>query len=208
MRRKIIGDFKQRLKALRGFISLSRREIQEKYGIKTVTYTSWELGQIDHINDTSLKKLLSVFHSEGLYCTEEWLLEGKGASPFVEKSMPDLPEGLDPINQERSLFLKVNPDSVVVDILDHSMSPLYKKGDLVGGVLVNPKNYGDYASMPCIIETEDNRKKVSYFSKTDGKKFFLYGVSDLNEPLSNKDPMPIKSLYHILWHRRNPKIEG
>lgn len=75
-------SFGARLRALRAYINLSRKDLEERYNLKEITLKAWEFDQIKHVSDTSVQKIISAFDQEGMHCSKEWLIKGHGPSPF------------------------------------------------------------------------------------------------------------------------------
>ena len=84
-----------RIKSLRGFLALSRREFCHKHGIPEVTLKSWELS-LKSISTKQLEKIIGAFEKEGVSCTQEWILKGTPPSPFSKMENVDTPFSLSP----------------------------------------------------------------------------------------------------------------
>lgn len=209
MRKKISKDFSQRLRALRGYLSLSRSEIEQKYGIKVISYSLWESGKSEYINDLSLEKLLKLFKSEGIECSEEWLIEGKGLSPFKDLSnnasiSSQQLSDLEAIEKEKGCFLNSHKNAIVIEISNDNMAPYYYKGDLVGGVQISTQNYMKFIGVPCIIADINNIKSIKKFSMFNNTILF-YTEQDSHRKIE-KTPEPFSKIYEIIWHR-TPKSQ-
>jgi hypothetical protein len=101
-------------------------------------------------------------------------------------------------------FKKHNPQSLVHQLEDESMSPLYKKGDYVAGNKVTrslkPFDYGQ----PHIVVLSDGFKLVRTLYPSHQKGHFNLTAINLLEPVeqpfhTNINP---KAIYKIIWHRR------
>lgn len=209
MRKKINKDFSQRLRALRGYLSLSRSEIEQKYGIKVISYSLWESGKSEYINDVSIKKLMNLFRNEGIECSEEWLIEGKGPSPFKDLSKNNFsssqqPSDINAIEQEKTCFLNSHKNAIAIDVLNDDMAPYYYQGDLVGGVKIDTKNYPDFIGFPCIITDKNNIKSIKKFSIFNDNLIF-YSEKDSHKRIKKAFEEFI-DIYEIIWHR-TPKSQ-
>lgn len=209
MRKKISKDFSQRLRALRGYLSLSRSEIEQKYGIKVISYSLWESGKSEYINDLSLEKLLKLFKSEGIECSEEWLIEGKGLSPFKDLSnntsiSSQQLSDLESMEKEKGCFLNSHENAIVIEVSNDDMAPYYYKGDLVGGVQISTQDYMKFIGVPCIIADINNIKSIKKFSMFNNTILF-YTEQDSHKKIE-KTPEPFSNIYEIIWHR-TPKSQ-
>lgn len=193
----------ERLKALRNSLNMSRKEFAEKYGLSEYTLKSLELS-IRQLTPIQIQKFIQSFAAEGFECSEEWIMKGEGSVIVKDKKnlSSSLPENH--ILLEIELFQKHVPHSVVLQIDDESMSPIYKKQDYVGGVklpsTLKPSDYGK----SYIIVFPDETKLVRLLYPGSQKKLFNLVSSNLTEPSSHslyKD-VPLKAIYEILWHRR------
>ena len=75
----------RRVKMTRTLAGLSRKDLEDKYGISMHTLQSWELGR-NPLTDKAASKLVEIFHSTGVSCSMQWLLEGAGKSPALLES--------------------------------------------------------------------------------------------------------------------------
>lgn len=194
--------FGERLKAIRGFLRLSREAFAVRHGIPAATLKTWELSQVG-ISNAHMNKLLNALAKEKIPCSAEWLLEGIGSSPFSTQEDNNEQSASSGIHAERECFLKNNAQSLVQMVPDNAMSPYFHKGDYVGG-----------------IKTDIN--------KLDGKNAFIVYVKGKPEPLIrflkrdksdkailihvNFDELgydfiihpEIQEAYQIIWHRTVP----
>lgn len=209
MRKKISKDFSQRLRALRGYLSLSRSEIEQKYGIKVISYSLWESGKSEYINDLSLEKLLKLFKSEGIECSEEWLIEGKGLSPFKDLSnnastSSQQLSDLEAIEKEKGCFLNSHKNAIVINVLNDDMVPYYYQGDLVGGIKIEKNNYPNFIGFPCIITDKNNITSIKKFSILN-EHIIFYSEKEARKRIEKK-PEGFSDIYEIIWHR-TPKSQ-
>ncbi|MBY0462279.1 MAG: helix-turn-helix domain-containing protein [Alphaproteobacteria bacterium] len=187
----------ERIKALRSWMKLSRREFSKKYNIHEQTLVSWELHN-KSLTSSSIEKLLPIFAQEGLPVTKEWLLDGKGLSPFLA--------GTEIVENEKSTgifnFLRENIHSVVIAINDSAMNPFFEKGNFVGGIKINLEEDYIFGS-PYIVTLIDDVQTVRILYKGKEKNLYTLGCFNLLERSENPVfyDVPIKELYHIvrLW---------
>src|SRR3989338_555429 len=69
-----------RIRMAPSLLPLNRTEFCEKHGLNRYTIQAWELGR-NKIGLTSLRRFCEAMSKEGVFCTPEWLLHGKGDGP-------------------------------------------------------------------------------------------------------------------------------
>jgi DNA-binding transcriptional regulator YiaG len=196
----IIETFGTRLQAIRGFLRLPRETFAQRHGIPAVTLKAWELSK-STISNTHMSKLLNALEKEGIHCSTEWLLEGKGASPFLAR------EGqsngtLSGIYAEQDCFLKNNPQSLIQTVPDMAMSPYFEKGDYVGGVKADLNDKIEKKDA-FIVYVADQPEPLIRFIHQDKSKNFILVHANLNEWGYDFRVHPeIREAYKIIWHRR------
>ncbi len=78
----------QRIRDLRKKTRLSRRAFAEKYGIPAGTLQNWENERYSGgLTQKAINELIAAFKAEGLDCSVEWLLYGKGHRPFEQSPL-------------------------------------------------------------------------------------------------------------------------
>ncbi|MDR2681643.1 MAG: helix-turn-helix domain-containing protein [Holosporaceae bacterium] len=84
----------RRLRMARALTGFSRQEFYEKIGIATSTIDTWDSGRVE-LTEKSAVRVCEALRKLGIYCTQEWLLNGSGTPPRLmdelEKSafLPD-----------------------------------------------------------------------------------------------------------------------
>ncbi len=207
--------FAERVKALRGYLSLTRKQFSKRHGIPEPTIRAWELS-LYSISSTHLQKLIKAFRAEDILCTEDWLLHGKGTSPLfaleainkeLEKVHDQLvsPSGpIKPVFLEAAVFEKYNEDSLTFEVADNLMLPLYEKGDYVGGIKPSRTLKDEDFGKPYIIVLDDDTKLVRSLYQGSKNSTFSLGCLDLlnqskNPVLGEVSP---KAIYRIVWYRK------
>lgn len=159
----------QRLTNLRNATGLTRKEVETRYGIKSASLRSWEIGARTvkkHIAET----LASVFKKHGIICTADWILKGEGLDPLGE-SAQSTEEAC--ILREIYLFESFyNGNAIVIQAEDHYMTPWIQKGDFVGGVFINQEHIANFVDQVCIVKTCDFGTKIRLIQKTENDKLF------------------------------------
>ena len=113
----------RRVKMARTLAGISRKDLEDKYGISMHTLQSWELGR-NSLTEKAASKLVEVFHSVGISCSIEWLLKGSGKSPSILDSQytpyPPMDKDIAPllgrenaIQKEIDFFKLNNPNAFV-----------------------------------------------------------------------------------------------
>lgn len=134
-----------RIKACRTLTGLNQEEFSTKHSFSLPSVKSWEFGRVVPRVD-GLQKLIEALRVEGIFIKINWLLFGEGTGPsfFLEAidnsdvelaSGPQFGANYIEIFKLECKKSKQNPIITTVD--DDEMSPYYRKGDVVAGVLIN-----------------------------------------------------------------------
>jgi transcriptional regulator with XRE-family HTH domain len=204
-----VGD---RIRSLRGYLSLSRREFCFKHSIPEPTLRAWELS-LTSITPRYLQKLLKAFEQENILCSFEWIMKGERTAPLFASEVisnelkeyeAQMTSSLEnPILLESAVFQRRNPDSIVVNISDKSMLPLYEDGDYVGGLKVLLTSIQSGSSY--IVVLPNGMQVVRVLHKGSSKSLFTLECSNpqakSNMPTATN--VEIKDVYRIVWHRKN-----
>lgn len=201
----------QRIKRARMLAGLSRKDLEEKHGISSHTFQSWELGR-NPLNKAKAANLVEILHQYDVSCSIDWLLEGVGKGPsvienefqnypFLADTLGDLIASEQAIQKEVDFFKTNNPNAVVIVVSDDAMEPEYKMGDIVGGVkFINPDKKDQFIGHNCIVETAEGiffRRLI----KSEDKYLLVCN----NNRTSVSDPVilanSILSIVPVIWHR-------
>lgn len=191
---------------------LNRKLFCERHGINRYTMQSWENGL--HVSKgKNVEKFIEALAREGVYCTSEWLIDGKGdpAKPLAgtnHKPSPPADDGLTEtqnagsanhfdhiINRLTAAYHQVHERLVSFSLPDDAMAPKFLNGDMVFGLEIDP----DLASAHqkyCIIELSPERLVVRKVLVT--KDGFL--LIALDERLPSFTLGLGSKIYGIVWH--------
>lgn len=191
-----IQERRQRLKFLRTMTSLSMKEFAQlcHLGLTTVNY--WEQGY-SSITERGAKLISNAMQQEGIACTPVWLMYGLGDPPKIvephklsklhfipiQTTVPSIQEeafyyGCDKTKNELQFFQDSYPDHWVYFLQDDSMSPLYRKGDIVAGKKIIGKNMELAHRSDCIVELTENQLLVRRVQiATIKDRFDLYVIN-------------------------------
>ncbi len=195
-----------RIKALRNSLGISRKEFAEKHGFSDSTLSAIE-HSVRHLTSAQLQKLIGIFLREGLPCSEEWILTGNGEVLLNKGQMEKASFCFfDPILEEVKLFQKHNPHSLVIQMKDESMSPLYEKQDYVGGIKITRTLKSPDYGKPYIVIFPDDSKLVRSLYPGQQKGLFKLSCLNLLDPLEQPFHVNVtlKAIYEIVWYRKNP----
>jgi hypothetical protein len=202
-------DRSQRLRIARTLSGLPREAFCKKYSISLYTLRSCELGHLT-VSYKSADKVTKALAQEGIFCTTEWIMEGKGSHPMAfkkageTKSLTSLSEE-QVILREVDFFRKENASAVVLEVKDDAMFPFYKEGDIVGGkIIADPSQLLGKISL---IEIRPELYVLRKLSKDPNTGFWVLSALNLETRIS--DPFlrleKILSVAAVLWFRRNLK---
>lgn len=206
----ILKTFGQRLRALRGYASLSRAHIEKHYGIPEPTIKSWEFSRNKDITQKSINRLLAMFEEAGLPCTEEWLILGKGPSPFESfmaqgkpRPMTEPPEAL-----ERAYFESLNPNSLTHTLETNTLAPHLEAGQILGGILVEREKLSKKLGHFFLFILPPQTLVVGRLTQGTKKDSFSI-IQDLS--LESKDAVltdaPFTKAYEVVWWRKSTPSE-
>ncbi|MEI6806165.1 MAG: helix-turn-helix transcriptional regulator [Myxococcaceae bacterium] len=208
-----------RIRMARSLLPLNRTEFCEKHGLNRYTIQAWELGR-NKIGLTMLRRFCEAMGKEGVFCTPEWLLHGKGDGPSkigsrgmeikAEKSWVKRPKEhaneTQEIENEAEFFKetqsKAGHSVVVLQLPDSTMEPLYVRGDYVGGRAVPEELVGQLLGQVCLIEVGEG-KFVLRRLLTVGSRYLLV-PEDYTEQTAILEKL--RNVFEILWHRKTGKL--
>lgn len=204
----------ERIKAARSVAGyFERKAFCLKFGFPHATLEAWERGK-NPLTSKGARRLVEVLRGVGVYCSEEWLREGKGLSPrplheLSEDFVSDSSDSLEMLSKnlavakEISTFITLNKGAMVTLVNDDAMLPFYKTGDYVGGIRYEGKKIVNALNKKCIIELTSGKNLVRQLYS--GKQQNLYTLSTValdmtKAPLIEYD-MQVIAAAPILWHR-------
>lgn len=201
----------RRIKTARSLAGISRKDLESKYGISMHTLQSWELGR-NPITEKAASKLVEIFHSTGVSCSAQWLLQGAGKSPSllasefspypaIDKDIAPLFTQENTIQKEIEYFKTNNPNAMVIMVSDDTMEPSYSKGDFVGGIqYLNTADIDECMGHDCIVEINEGIYFRRLMKRQNG-----YALVCLNAQTELEDPVifskKIFAATPIIWHR-------
>lgn len=210
---KIIGA---RFRSARSLVhDLNRKSFCEKYGINRYTMQSWENGL--HVSKgKNIEKFIEALAREGVLCTAEWLIDGKGEparlfqdslsaalSHDTEKRPVELGSGESDfssylIDRVMGLSREMGADVVAHRVNDDAMAPKFLAGDVVLGQKMSFIREMAHQKH-CIIKLTEDRMIVRKVLVT--KEGLLLVAADERVP---SFVLGFGSeIYKIVWHLVN-----
>ena len=208
----------ERLTYLRRSLCPNRRVFANKHSINLNTLVAWERNQ-NKISKKGLEKIITAFNQEGILCSGQWILYGKGTEPmpiddFSQKQISienssfkseTFPEESD-IKNEAYLFTSNNASSELFKAQGDGMEPYIFENDLLGVIPVHCDHYDEELGKVCvsILSDDPSQHYVRLLLKGKGRK--KYNLCSTN--LLSKETSPvifnteIEKLYKIVWLRR------
>ncbi|HLD95126.1 MAG TPA: helix-turn-helix transcriptional regulator [Alphaproteobacteria bacterium] len=211
-------EISNRIKELRSKIGLTRAEIQTKYGLNVSTLRSVE-NQSNALSLSLAKKLAIIASENGVDCSIEWLMEGKGSPPFLvskekwtkKNPVTQLSTMVKGIVESQTLSIAFDVhnflqsykdyDPEILKISDDAMAPQFKSGDYVGGIPVTIEKINNFLDTPFILELENGKKVLRYVTVYE-KRPMLYCTNFRHEgsPKLIFNPVITKAC-PVFWHR-------
>ncbi len=152
----------KRLRTARMMIGLTRKNLEERYGISASTVQAWEAAKAGGLTERGVARILPVLHQEGISCKAEWLLYEIGAGPQQCNSPlstleQELTEGsfLDNklITQELLIFRSLHPGAIDLVVSDDGMGPNFHEGDYIAGIHRTGDWIKSVLGLDCIVQT-------------------------------------------------------
>lgn len=201
----------RRIKMVRNLAGISRKDLENKHGISMHTLQSWELGR-NPITEKVASKLVEIFHSNGVNCSTQWLLNGEGKSPSlldshftpyptIEKDIAPLFTQENIIQKEIEFFKTNNHNAVVIMVTDDAMEPIYANGDFVGGIqYMDTPQINQCVGHDCIVETSEGIFFRRLLQRKNG-----FALACLNAQTELEEPViftkVILAATPVIWHR-------
>lgn len=215
----------RRLKLLRSMTGLSRKALEQNYHISASTIQSWEDAKAGGLTEKGAKRVIQVFHKEGIQCTLNWLLHGLGPRPQPSSRVFEgegvegegSPAAIAAPTEDRAIvnellaFRQNNPKNPVEFVVaDNGMSPFYTGGDYIAGKRRFSPNFDDVIGKDCIVETKEN--EIIFRRVRPGSKPGLFNLICLNLETDVKEPVlydrTLISAAPVIWHRRKDQSEA
>ncbi|HEX4045704.1 MAG TPA: helix-turn-helix transcriptional regulator [Gammaproteobacteria bacterium] len=207
----------KRIKYVMKALRYSSREFEKKYGIKASTLRGWERGAQTGLTADGALKLIAAFQNEGINCTLDWLLYGKGPNP-ISQIIGIVPELLtfplqvmtstpNTITQELRLFHQLHPGAVDSIINDDGMEPCFYKGDYVAGLRYFENDMNKLLGSNCIAQLQTGQTLVRQLQSSEKNGY--YTLTCINPNTSEQESVlkdiQLFSVAYIIWIRRpNP----
>lgn len=162
----------ERLKKVRNMANLSREEICSSHNLNINTYKGWEIARYGGLPIDGAEKIITRLVSEGIVCTSDWLLYGKGQGPYVlpESTLENNQDGMKQpqaiILKELSLLQSYYPNICYLEITDDGMLPEYNIGNFVAGIQ-QTNEFDQLINKNCIIQIKDGRTLLRLLKKNN-----------------------------------------
>lgn len=198
----------ERLKAIRKSANLTRQLIETRYGISTSTLRSWEDARATGLTQQGARRFLTALCNEGIVCSIEWLLHGKGKQPVIvagtQTNNQYLPNNNEQTTKELNFFMETHPKGTYFIVQDDGMEPWFSAGDYVAGDLHYGKEINKLIGRPCIIEAESGETHCRLLRK--GMMESCHTLQCLNVKTVVMQPtlynVKITSAAPIIWWRK------
>jgi len=203
----------ERIKAARSLAGFAERKaFCLKFDLPLATLEAWERGK-NPLTLKGAKRIVEALKSVNLYCSEKWLMEGKGFSPrtldevsleldlTAPNTLCSIEENLK-IAKEISTFKTLNEGAIVTIVSDSGLSPFFEEGDYVGGVKYTGASLEKALGKRCIIELADGAMVVRLLTKGTNGTYSLERTNKaLKIPSGEEENIAILSAAPIIWHR-------
>ncbi|MBM3610535.1 MAG: helix-turn-helix transcriptional regulator [Alphaproteobacteria bacterium] len=200
-----LDSFGARLRALRGYSRLSRSEIFRRFGIPEATLKSWEFNLQKDVSTKAVKRILHVFNTVGIPCSQEWLVFGVGVPPFYKEVSTKGPN-VRKESLEKLYFEECHPKALTHTIKNELLMPYFAKGDIVGALPVRGGVYTPKLGDFCIAVTSRNEQFIGRLANgTREGEFSIVQDLSLQSPDSIIVDINLSKLYEIVWTRKTQR---
>ena len=206
-----------RLKRVRNLGNLTRRDIEDRYGINLNTYKGWELARHGGLSRKGAKQIVEILQNNGVMCSIEWLLYGVGEKPQLidQFEVREETAGYDTTlnnsevdKQIIQVFKHGYKDTIDLIIDDDGMEPYYSIGEWVLGVKRFGKEIKKFVNKNCIVQTASESVMLRHLQC--GNKKNVYTLTCLNPNTFVEQPVlynvELISIAPIIWIRRREEI--
>lgn len=206
----------KRLKRIRNLANLTREELCATTDINQYTLVGWENARFGGLSYKGAEKVIARIKKEGVHCTVEWLMEGRGSEPSVNP-IPTIPkEELCNLNEEVIMtyeleFFKAK-NSLAVDLIvdDDGMLPQYHRGDIVAGKKRIGNEIEAVIGTDCIVQIKSGEillRNIRGGKLKQGKSYTLVCTN----PFITRKPSVVSDVEliyaaPIIWHRKKDPI--
>lgn len=205
----------KRLKTMRLMGDLTRRALEAQYSISASTLQAWETGKC-RLTERGAQRVLSALEEEGIYCTLDWLLHGRGLMPqqatigrLTKKSLQPtatLPES-EAISKELIFFRSLHKDALVFRVADDGMMPHYSVNDHIAGKRRTDTRINHLIGMDCIVQTPQNQLLFRRLLKGTHAQLYNLICTNINTTVSSPllYDQQVVNAAPVIWHRRYDK---
>jgi transcriptional regulator with XRE-family HTH domain len=214
-------QFSNRLRSARSLVNMNRKEFCEKHDFNLHTVQSWESGRY-WVRAKSLERFCDALAKEGVFCSPDWIVEGKGDGPKLVSTGKDLTStntdgddskrlNLNNSQEERLVQAEVDAfmsahknegiEVVATRATDNAMLPQFRSGDFVGGRILVGEHIKSLFGKDCIVEIGPENFLVRRLC-SDGQRIVLVPTV-LGESVLSFER--VVSAAEIIWHRRMQK---
>jgi transcriptional regulator with XRE-family HTH domain len=203
----------ERIKAARSLAGYAARiAFCSRFEISPATLEAWERGK-NPLTFKGASRIVEALGSVGIYCSVEWLMEGKGISPrpveeIFTNSTANLMESLEDlgknliITKELATFSTLNENAITTIVQDDAMVPFYEEGDYVGGIKLIDGEIVKAVNKKCIIGLADERITVRQLYKENDSHHYTISALNPNTKVAPPIEYNVKIIFAapILWH--------
>jgi DNA-binding XRE family transcriptional regulator len=185
----------------------TRQQFGKKHDVSASTLHNWEVAKYGGLTEKGAMLLTKAFGAEGIPCTIEWLLYGKGTEPWT--LTPQIASNLNgnTVTQELRQFLQSHANAVDAIVADDGMAPCFLPGDHVAGVRYFSESLDKALELCCIVQTTTGEVLVRKLSA--GDKPNLFTLSSINPGTSVEHSVlkniSVFSAAPVIWFRRPVK---
>ncbi len=203
----IIGSV-ARLKKIRLYLGMTRKQFGDAIGISQYTIRSWENGAKTFTTDGIQRVTQALKGKIDFSCSFEWLMSGTGSSPISlceENKIQDnlfisLDSSAKKISNEIVIFKKNNKSADVILVSDYTFSPIANEGDYIGLILIDISSMEKHVNSLVFVTFKNNINKFGILEKKRNCFYIISLLKDSHIKLSTDN---IAKISQLIWLRKN-----
>ena len=195
----------ERLRAIRAYCAASRQKFCKKTELSESTLKAWE-NDVARLTQKGARSLVGMFKGFGVFCTEEWLLEGRTPSPLREMETNDaalMTETQFVESEFNRLSKYYNKVFQHFAVQDNYMAPMFKAGDVVAGVAITASDLPYLWDEMALVSVEGYGlmlRKVLKGSQPGLVTLVALNLPETHPQYAVTDVSPDEA-FRIVWHR-------
>ncbi|MBA2650851.1 MAG: helix-turn-helix transcriptional regulator [Tatlockia sp.] len=196
-----------RLKKIRLYLGMTRKQFGEVIGISQYTIRSWENGEKNFTANGVERVILSLQQKLNFSCSFDWLMHGSSLSPlslYEDSKVKEFNDiDFDPLQEkllnEVVIFKRSNKSANVIVVCDNTFSPIAEIGDYIGLLPIEISDLDNFIGKIVFIALHNDNRNFGVLHKHLLGYHVSHLANDLDYIFSNED---IEKIHQFIWFRK------